>query len=177
MIYLIVGDSGSGKTTIANLLNEKENFHKLITYTTRPIRPGEINGLDYFFCSKEDFILKNEKGFFLGVTYYSNNYYGIPKNELEKYVSSHKNILIIVDLNGVVEIKKKFKNSICIYLKTSDKDKAKRMKLRGESDKEIEERLKVSQDFDKFSDYIIDSSESIDKVLDKILKIVSLNKK
>ncbi|WP_138160277.1 guanylate kinase [Peptoniphilus catoniae] len=172
MIYLIAGCSGSGKTTQGNILKKKKNFHRIITYTTRPKREGEVDGIDYHFITREDFRSKSGKKFFIAETSYAGNLYGISKKELEKYNESRKNIILILELKGVAEIKKTFKNSICIYLRLSEEEMIRRMKKRGDSPEKVANRLKSKQDFLPYADYVIDASKSIDEVAKNIEAIV-----
>ncbi|RVU55528.1 guanylate kinase [Anaerosphaera multitolerans] len=177
MIYLIVGASGTGKTTQANLLRKKDNFFKIITYTTRKKREGEVNGLDYHFLSVPEFLKLKKQDFFLETTHYSNNYYGTPKAEFKKYIDSENNAVVVVDLNGVKKIKSEFKNAICIYLKSNVDTMVERMKERGDSSEKIEERIKAAQDFSSYADFIIDASKSVEDISKEIDDIVNKTQK
>lgn len=177
MIYLIVGSSGSGKTTQANILRKRDNFFRIITYTTRAPRKGEINEVDYFFVDRETFLKLKKENFFLEVTEYSNNYYGTPKLEIQKYINSDKNAVLVVDLNGVKKIKEEFKNSICIYLKLDEAALVERMNARGDSINKIEDRLKAAQDFTPYANYILDASKSVSEISREISEIVDRTQK
>ncbi len=82
MIYLIAGQSATGKTTQANILNQDENFHKIVSYTTRDKRKNEKDGIDYHFISTEKFKDLEKNNFFVAPVKYSGNYYGIAKKDL-----------------------------------------------------------------------------------------------
>ncbi|CDZ75405.1 guanylate kinase [Peptoniphilus sp. ING2-D1G] len=172
MIYLFAGRSGSGKTTQANILKKQPNFYKITTYTTRGKRKGEIENVDYHFISKEDFFNLKEENFFIGAAEFAGNYYGISKKDLEKYANSSKNIILVLELEGIKEIKKNFKNAICIYLYLKEEEMVKRMKARGDSDEKIKNRLANLQDFAPYSDYIIDASKGVDEIAKEIMDIV-----
>ena len=75
-MIVIVGESASGKSTLQSVLTKKYNLKRVITYTTRPPRENEINGVDYNFISKEEFESKINEGFFAEYTMYRGWYYG-----------------------------------------------------------------------------------------------------
>lgn len=85
MIVVIVGESGCGKSTLAKRFVELDTtFSKVVTYTTRPMRSGEINGIDYFFVSKEEYERLKAGGFFLESAQYREWWYGTPKDIFNK---------------------------------------------------------------------------------------------
>ena len=171
MIYLILGHSGSGKSTIRDILTS-HGLKKIVTYTTREPRPNEIDGVDYNFISLENFQKFENKNLFIGTTCYAGNFYSTLKKDLEENNNKNKNCIIIVDKEGVIEIKKYFPNAISIYLKCSKEILIARMKKRRDSKKEIEKRLSVMEDLDDYADYIVDGSKNIDLVLEDFLKII-----
>ena len=171
MIYLIVGNSGSGKTTQAKLLKENNNLHKIITYTTREIRPDEINNIDYHFIDINTFKELKNQNKLIAITKFANNYYAVPKNELLKYIDSNKSTILIVDLQGVKDLKDEFK-AICIYLKLDKINLENRMIKRNEKENILEDRLREIQDYTKYADYIIDANKSEEEINNEILKII-----
>lgn len=173
MIYLIAGSSGSGKTTQANILKSRDDFFKIITYTTRPKRPGEVDGVDYFFVDEDEFKRLDGENYFLETTVYSGNFYGTPKSQIEKYLHSRENAVLVVDLNGVKKIKSENRDVICVYLKLDGDSLVGRMLNRGDTNDSIVKRIKVRQDFSAFADYVIDASKSVEEVAKQIKKIVS----
>ncbi|EFI41903.1 MULTISPECIES: guanylate kinase [Peptoniphilus] len=177
MIYLIAGNSGSGKSTQANILNKRDNFYRIITYTTRAPRVGEKNAIDYFFVDKYEFKRLDDEEYFVGITEYAGNFYGIPKLQLEKYVSSKKNVVLVIDLFGVIEIKNTLKNTICIYLKLSKEEMIKRMEIRGDLPQKIKNRVENAQDFSPYADYILDGSKNVEEIAKEIDDIVEENSK
>ncbi|MBP2025427.1 guanylate kinase [Peptoniphilus stercorisuis] len=171
MIYLIVGNSGSGKTTQAKLLKENNNLHKIITYTTREIRPDEINNIDYHFIDINTFKELKNQNKLIAITKFANNYYAVPKNELLKYIDSNKSTILIVDLQGVKDLKDEFK-AICIYLKLDKINLENRMIKRNEKEHILEDRLREIQDYSKYADYIINANKSEEEINNEILNII-----
>ena len=116
---VIAAPSGSGKTTIVNkLLKEKNlNLSFSVSATSRAPRNNEVDGLNYFFLSKDEFIKRIEnKEFIEWEEVYENTYYGTLISELEN--SSQKNLIFDIDVVGGLNIKKKFpKQTITIFIK------------------------------------------------------------
>ena len=83
-MLVVIGPSASGKTQIVNHLIKDYKMQKMVTYTTRPMRVNEVDGLDYHFISKDAFLKKIKEHFFLEYVYYNGNYYGTAKNDLTK---------------------------------------------------------------------------------------------
>ena len=175
MIYLILGHSGSGKSTLRDEL-AKEGLNKIITYTTRPPRPKEVDGLDYNFINISEFKKMEEENLFIGSTCYAGNYYSTLKEDLELNNNDKRDCVIIVDKEGVLAIKKEFKNAPSIYLKCSKEVLKKRMIKRAEEESVIEKRLSVLENLDSYADYIIDSDREMDQVLSDVLKIIKSHK-
>ncbi len=171
MIYLILGHSGSGKSTIRDALTS-HGLEKIITYTTRKPRASEVNGIDYNFIDQENFKKMDDDNLFIGTTCYVGNYYSTLKEDLEKNNNKDKDCIIVVDKEGVLAIKKEFKNTISIYLKCSKDTLRDRMKKRKDNENDIEKRLKVLEDLDSYSDYIIDSDRDIDSVFEDVMSLI-----
>lgn len=157
MIVILCGKSASGKDTTLKKLVEKYNYIPIISTTTRPIREGEKNGVDYNFISKEEFNWKIAKDMFLEYRSYNTLfndipdtwYYGTEKRELDP-----KNIYIsVLDFDGAREVQKYYgrDNTIIIYISCPDVIRENRAKQRGSFDQtEWDRRLK--DDEIKFSD-------------------------
>lgn len=101
MLIALVGASGSGKSRIESEIARLSNFEKLISYTTRDPRPGEIDGIDYHFISNEEF-LKNQGNFAEFEEYSKNRFYGTLKNQ---YKTNHDFIAVLTP-HGVRQLKK-----------------------------------------------------------------------
>ena len=171
MIYLILGHSGSGKSTIRDALTS-HGLEKIITYTTRKPRASEVNGIDYNFIDQKIFKKMDDDNLFIGTTCYVGNYYSTLKEDLEKNNNKDKDCIIVVDKEGVLAIKKEFKNTISIYLKCSKDTLRDRMKKRKDNENDIEKRLNVLEDLDSYADYIIDANRDIDSVFEDVMSLI-----
>ena len=85
-MIILVGASATGKSVVVKRMQELYGIEKVVTYTTRLMRMGEINGLDYHFISKEEFCSKIENNFFLETAFYNNNYYGTAFEDISKNI-------------------------------------------------------------------------------------------
>ena len=81
-MIILVGASASGKTVVAKDLAARYGYTKAITHTTRPKREGEINGVDYFFVTKKEFLDMESRGEFVETTWYNGNFYGCSKAQV-----------------------------------------------------------------------------------------------
>ena len=171
MIYLILGHSGSGKSTIRNALTS-HGIKKIITYTTRPPRVSEVDGIDYNFIDQELFKKMDQDNLFIGTTCYVGNYYSTLKEDLEKNNNKDSDCVIVVDKKGVLAIKKEFANARSIYLKCSRETLRDRMIKRNDHANDIEKRLDVLEDLDPYADYIIDADRDIDSVFEDVISLI-----
>ncbi len=179
LVFVLTGPSGAGKTTILNeiLSNYPHVFKRIVTYTTRPPRDGEVNGKDYHFVSFEEFKNLNEQNFFIEVDFYSGNYYGIPRIRFEP--SSYN--IIAINFNGVKNLKRCYGKSVISIALLADKGElAQRLMARKGGD--VEKRLKnLEKEFekllkfgDKYVDYFV-NNETIETCTKKIEKILDIH--
>ena len=135
-MLILVGPSASGKTEVANILIQKYGMKRMITYTTRNIRSGEIDGVSYHFIDKNEFLKMIDNDEFVESTIYNENYYGTRKSD----VSKEK--IVILEPNGVNAFYNKMPKDVTIvFLKTSKLIREARMHNRGDSNESIVERL------------------------------------
>lgn len=107
-VIIISAPSCSGKTTLTNLLLERdENVERVVTATTRPPRPGEVNGRDYYFISREDFIRRVKNKEFVEHVYIFDNYYGTLKAELRNKWAADRDVIVCLDWQGARSFTKK----------------------------------------------------------------------
>lgn len=101
-MIVLVGETASGKSSIERLLVEKYGYSNVISYTTREIRiaDGEVDGVNYHYISKEEFLRKMQNGFFAETTYYNDNYYGAAKEDCTN------DKVIVVNLDGLHSLRK-----------------------------------------------------------------------
>jgi guanylate kinase len=156
-ILVLVGASGSGKTTLGDYLKTL-GVPELVSNTTRGKRPGEVDGVTYYYVSKEE-ILKMEM--VERSNYDGQATYGLSRREVEEKLKENDLVFFIADIKGAFAVKKHFpKETIIVYLETTLEDMKKHMAERGDSIEAIEKRLAfavVSGELEnwKYSDIII----------------------
>lgn len=115
-IVVISGPSGVGKGTICKKIMEIINAKYSVSTTTRSPREGEVNGVDYYFVTKEEFRRKISKEEFLEYNIYNDNYYGTSKDVVFEMIDKGINVILEIDVNGAYNIKKKFPQALLIYI-------------------------------------------------------------
>ena len=153
LLIIISGFSGTGKgTAIKKLLELYPNDYCLsISATTRNPRDGEVHGREYFFKTKEDFeemIMKQE---LIEYTQYVDNYYGTPKEYVEDQMDAGHNIILEIEIDGALNVKKLYPDALLIFLlPPSIKELEKRLRERGtESEDVIADRIKRASEESK----------------------------
>ena len=134
MVTIIVGKTASGKDSICKKLIALYNYKRIVTYTSRPKRKGEKDGVAYHFIDKEDFLEKIKEDFFAEWKSYETVdgtwYYGTALSELE---NTEENTLLIMTPQGYRDICKKLKNKPkCIYIYANNKTIQERLIFRGD---------------------------------------------
>ena len=108
LLVVISGPSGAGKGTICKRLKEELSDLKVsVSATTRNPREGELEGTSYFFINEEDFIKKINNDEFLEYAKVYGNYYGTPKKEVFKQLEDGNDIILEIDIQGALQVKKK----------------------------------------------------------------------
>ena len=116
LMIVISGPAGSGKGTVnANLLASDEYAYS-VSATTRAPRPGEINGKNYHFITKEDFEGRIDRGEMLEYTTYCGNYYGTPLKEAEEVLESGRNLILEIEVEGAMNVKRLYPEAVLIML-------------------------------------------------------------
>ena len=116
LMLVISGPAGSGKGTVNNHLLATGDFVYSVSATTRPPRPGEENGKNYHFITREEFEKRIKSGDMLEYTEYCTNLYGTPKKEAEEVLASGKNLILEIEVEGASNVKAKYPDAVLILL-------------------------------------------------------------
>ena len=180
-IVVLAGASGSGKNSIIqNIISVEDKFEKLTTATTRNIREGEKDGLDYYFLSEKEFDDKLEGGQILEQNTHAGKRYGTYKHDLEKKSKKGKIILAQVQKVGAEFFKNNF-NSISFFIKNPDLENLEsRIRGRGEiPENEIQKRLEIAKRENssdaEFYDYAVENADG--KMNEAVREILNILKK
>jgi len=121
LLIVVSGPSGAGKDTICQkLIKENSNIWMSVSMTTRKPRPLEKEGVDYFFVSSEEFENKINDNTFLEYAFYNDNYYGTPKDKVEEKLNEGKDVILVIDINGAINIKKIIPSALFIFIMPPD---------------------------------------------------------
>ena len=114
---VLCAPSGTGKTTLSKrLLARYERFAFSVSCTTRPPRLGEVNGKDYHFLSREEFLLRREQGYFAEWAEVHGNFYGTPLAAAQELLEAGRDLLFDIDVQGAAQLKQNLPDTYCIFL-------------------------------------------------------------
>ncbi len=182
MIIVISGPSGVGKgTVIKKLLELDRKLTRVVTCTTRKPREGEVNGKDYFFLSPEEFFKKVENKELVEFAFVHGNYYGTPKEGLERGLKENFDVILQIDVQGAKKIKNSYPDALLIFLLPPSMEVLKeRLSERGtETEEEKENRLKRAREEIEervFYDYIV-VNDDLDATVKEIYEIIKEERK
>ena len=177
-LIVISGPSGSGKgSIIKELLKNNSNLYLSVSMTSRPMRNYETNGIEYHFVTKEEFEQKIKDDELLEYTLYNDNYYGTPKSEITDNIKKGKNVILEIEIEGALNVKKLVPEAIFIFiLPPSMKELLKRLKGRGTEDNDkIIRRFKTAyREINEISKYnyvvVNDTLEEASANIEAIIK-------
>jgi guanylate kinase len=179
-LYIISSVAGGGKSTLIDLLLRKHpEILFSVSYTSRPIRGGEKNGLNYHFVSKEEFEDLVVKNYFYEWAQVHDNYYGTPKEFIEKNLKDGKKIILDIDVQGADKVKSSLPSCVSIFIVPPSREIwVERLKNRGTDDPQvIEKRIKNGlhelEAQDRFDNRIVNNE--LMKALDELESIVLSN--
>ena len=162
ILVVISGPSGVGKTTIIKaVLSRRNDVIFSVSCTTRPRRPGEVHGKDYFFITEQEFRAMIDKGEFLEWAEVHGYLYGTPRKFIEKAFKEGKSVLLDIDVQGALKVMETFKDGVFIFIAPpSIEDLEKRLRKRGtETEESLRRRIEDAkwelQNIDKFEYLII----------------------
>lgn len=179
-IFIISGPSGCGKNTVYDALTQRtDSLMQTVSVTTRAPRNGETDGVDYYFVSKDEFMRKIADGEFIEYVNYGENYYGTLKSEVERITSCGKNVVLVIEVRGALNIKKAFPEAKSVFiLPPSLEELRKRILSRGENtQQELETRLSIAEEEMKFRDsydYCV-VNDNLNECVDEIYNIIENN--
>ncbi len=179
LLIVISGPSGVGKDSVLEEMKSRGlPFHFVITATTRPPRTDEVDGVDYFFLSQDEFAKMINEGELLEYAVVYNDYKGIPKSQVREALASGKNVIMRIDVQGAETVRELVQDALMIFLTPQNEDELiNRLKKR---DTETNESLKLRiattrQEYKKIGlfDYIVvNKDDLLDETVDVIEAII-----
>lgn len=181
LLIVISGPSGAGKGTICKQLLENNNELKLsVSATTRSPRAGEIDGVNYYFITKEEFEHKIECGDFLEYAQVYDNYYGTPKSNVEEMLEQGKDVILEIDIQGALKVKENFEEGIFIFILPPSMEELKQriIKRGSETEESLMKRFKSAYkeiNFVSKYNYAVVNDE-VDLAVEKLEAIICAEK-
>lgn len=142
-LFIVSGPSGCGKGTVLAEIIKQDNVYYSVSATTRAPRPGEVNGVNYHFLSKDEFEKLIENDGVLEYANYCGNYYGTPKKPVEDMLAEGKNVILEIEVQGALKVMEKCPEAVSVFiLPPSLKELRRRLHKRGtETEEVIEKRI------------------------------------
>lgn len=177
ILTVVSGFSGAGKGTIMKeLLKKYDNYALSVSATTRAPRPGETDGREYFFKTKEEFEKMIAQDELIEYASYVNNYYGTPKAYVEEQLEAGKDVILEIEIQGALKVKEKMPDTLLLFITPpSVEELRKRLVGRGTETMEvIESRLKrageEAEGMDRY-DYLI-VNDQLDICVEDVHEII-----
>ena len=178
-LLVISGSSGVGKgTVIKSLLEKCPDLNLSISCTTRNPRPGEKDGINYFFISREEFKKGIENNDFLEWAEFSGNLYGTRESYINDCLNQNKNVLLEIETQGALQVKAKMPEAVLIFIAPPSLEELE-ARLRGrhtETEEAIQKRLefvKLEIENSKQYDYVV-INDTVENAVNQILKIIGV---
>ncbi len=167
LLIVLSGPSGSGKNTVCDIVKQNnKNIWESISMTSRKPRKNEIEGQSYYFVSEIEFENKIKNNKMLEYAKFAGNYYGTPKEEVQKHLDEGYDVILVIEIQGALQIKKKLDEALFVFLlPPSMEELQKRLKLRNtESEEKVMERFKTAyneiNELTKYNYVIINDDKS-----------------
>lgn len=158
LLIVFSGPSGVGKGTVrAKIFENENNFKYSVSMTTRPQRPGEVDGKDYYFRTREEFEAMIRNGEMLEYAEYVGNYYGTPLTYVNRTLDEGRDVFLEIEVQGALQVKEKVPDGVFIFLTPPDLEKLKeRLVGRGTDSAEViasrlekaEEEIRLMSEYD-----------------------------
>ena len=180
VLVVISGPSGVGKDTIARMVIDRrpDEFHFVVTATTRPPRPGEVEGQDYIFVSNDEFARMINEDELLEYAVVYNDYKGIPKQQIRDALASGRNVIMRVDVQGAATVRKLIPNAILVFLRTpTEAELVRRLQERkSESAEGLQLRIATArQELKRLPDFdycVVNAEDKQERAVELIISIV-----
>ncbi|MEE8121074.1 MAG: guanylate kinase [Anaerolineales bacterium] len=179
LLIVISGPSGVGKDTVLQRMKELQlPFHFVVTATSRPKREGEIEGVDYFFVSPDEFLSMIDRDELLEHALVYDEYKGIPRQQVREAFTSGRDVVMRIDVQGAETIRQLYPEALLIFLSThTEKELITRLKARRtESEEKLQLRIDTAREelhkVELFDYYVVNADGQLDATVDAIVAII-----
>ena len=182
-LVVLSGFSGVGKGTVSKRLVEKYGYALSVSATTRKPREGEVDGREYYFLDKEEFLASVEKDGFIEYAMYVNNYYGTPRSYVEENLSRNQSVILEIEVQGALSVKEKYPEAILIFITApSAEDLKGRLTNRGTEAEDVilarlQTAVKESDFIDQYEYIVCNENGKVEECVDQIHHIVETRNK
>lgn len=176
-VFVITGPSGVGKgTVVEQVLKKVDNLYLSVSATTRAIRTGEKEGINYFYKTKESFKKMIEANELLEWAEFAGDYYGSPKFAINNYLSCGKDVLLEIEIQGAKQIKEKCTDAVLIFLAPPSFEalEERLIKRQTESIEKVKVRLKKAKEEMKevkLFHYLV-INDNLDEAIENVISII-----
>ncbi len=183
ILVVLSGPSGVGKDTTLALMKQRDlPFHFVVTTTTRPRRPAEVDGVDYHFVSVGEFAEMIDANELLEYAVVYGDYKGIPKSHVRKALASGKDVILRIDVQGAATIRRLIPEVVTIFLVAESEEEQMRRLL--ERKTETPDRLKMRiatarkemQHLQNFQYVVVNRDDCQEETVDKVISIIQAEK-
>ncbi|MBR5088663.1 MAG: guanylate kinase [Ruminiclostridium sp.] len=181
ILIVVSAPAGCGKDTILEqALKANENLYYSVSATSRAMRPGETDGVSYYFKTREQFEAMISNGDLLEYTEYVGNYYGTPKKAVTDMLDAGKDVILKIEIEGAANVRRMFPECTMVFiLPPSFAELERRLRKRGtETDEVIKQRLETARKELKFAenyDYLV-TNAALEDAVDDFLAVVRAEK-
>ena len=179
LLIVISGPSGVGKDSVLEVMKARGlPFHFVITATTRAPRPEEVDGVDYFFLSQDEFARMINEGELLEYAVVYKDYKGIPKSQVREALASGKNVIMRIDVQGAETVRELVEDALLIFLTPQNEEELiNRLKKRNTETREsLKLRIATTRQeykkIDLFDYVVVNKDDHLDETVDRIEAII-----
>lgn len=181
LLIVVSGPSGAGKDTICNkVIEDSDNIWLSVSLTSRNPRGNEKEGKNYFFVTKEEFEQKIKDGKLLEYTNYNGNYYGTPKDKLEDYLNRGIDVILVLDINGAINIKKLVPSALFIFIMPPDMETLKKRLIARKTESKEKVIARFTEAYNEINSYnkynYVVVNDKIENAVSKVKAIIQAEK-
>ena len=179
LLVVISGPSGVGKDTVLDHMKQRGlPFHFVVTATTRPRRPGETEGVDYFFVEEQEFLDMIDQGELIEHALVYSDHKGVPRQQIREAMESGQDVVMRVDVQGAKTIRTLAPDALLIFLTAGDEEELSHRlrKRRTESEADLQLRLATAKEelgyLEVFDYAVLNADSQVEGAVDTILAII-----
>ena len=180
LLIVISGPSGVGKDSVIQRMKERElPIHFVVTATTRPPRPNEQHGVDYFFISREEFAQMIEEDELLEYAIVYGDYKGIPKQQVREALASGKDVIMRIDVQGAATVRKICPEAVLIFLTTETEEELVHRLERRKTESREDLKLRIAtarQELKRMNEFdyvVVNREHALEETVDTIVAIIA----